>query len=619
MSMISVVATAGLVLCALAEPLPAQVAASGPQQAGAVLNAEDEVHRAARIALTGTLGFPPLPEVRADSPRDLLIFADRFPALSPSFDMSPPSAPTMVSSVLSKAETGTGFPEIFEYQLGSSYTPTGTPHVLVVAQHGFGMSAASVANQSTIDEECNARGFVYVAATGLDDQLFGSPISQIHIESVIQFMLNSFNVDPDRIYMVGFSAGAGVAVNFAARHRDPDGIMIAGLGAVSTSLDWTKTYNLGNVTTQLLMENPYNFNGSPTAEPFRYRQASGLFFTESSYPPLPGLVELAESMATNLGDIPTYITYDDGDQLPTISGNCETLFTVLQGLGASPTKVVQTGTVDGGGQPAPHSWAVLDVDELFDFWGGLSVVRYPVEIEAQQDLGGPTAWVSTTQAASGGFTYFDATADSGSGLITLLNVANASDVVIDVTSAGISGMPRITAVANVGQPYTLRITNLSSAPSYLLDSTGGTLITLVDSDPATGSLIVDVAAGTSLEFDVVSDPQWTSVLTSSPNPVSIGTSSSVALDCPSSATNAWLIVALQELLLNVKGVTLTASPIPPAILTLLPLNLDGDLSFPATIPNDPLFIGLRIPVQVLALDSQNTPFSVSNLWGFRID
>jgi len=128
-----------------------------------------------------------------------------------------------------------------------------------------------------------------------------------------------------------------------------------------------------------------------------------------------------------------------------------------------------------------------------------------------------------------------------------------------------------------------------------------------------------MAASTSIDFDVISDPQWTSVLTSSPNPVTIGTTGTVSLDCPPNAQNAWLIISLEELLLHVKGVTLTASPIPPALLILLPLDSVGDLSFPATIPFDPLLVGVRVPVQALAIDSSNTPVSVSNLWGFRVD
>ncbi len=612
--------TAGLLLCASTLPAAAQVAARAPQVGPkAALNLEDEAHRAARIALTGDLGFAPLPPLLANSPRDQLIFADRFPVEQQTYESSGGTPPTMFDGFLTTAQTGTIFPEIFKYQLGNSYDEFGPAHPLVVVYHGFGSSANSVAGASTLDEECNARGYIYASPTGLDDQLFGSPISQQHVEAMIQWLLDNFNIDPDRIFMVGFSMGGGVVTNFAARHRDPDDIMIAGLGTVSAAMDWTQTYNTGTAGTQSLLENIYNFGGDPTAKPFEYRQSSGMYFTEGTYPPLPGVVDTVESMATNLGSIPTYITYDSGDPLTHIPGTNETFETLLLGLGSTPTKVIQTGTLGGDGLPAPHSWAVLDETELFDFWDGLTVDRYPTDFAAQQDLGGPASWVSTTQGASGAFTYVEGSADALNGTIDISAVENAAVVDVDLAATSLAGSVRVTASAAAGQPYTLRLTDLASQPSYLLDHSSGALVTLVDSDPSTGSLYLDLAAGTSIDVDLVFDPQWTSSLTSAPNPVPINSSSTVQIDCPSDGQNAWLIIALQELLLPIKGVTLTASPIPPAILILLPLDASGDTSFPATIPNDPLFSGIRIPIQLMTLDAQNTPFSVSNLWGFKID
>ncbi|MFT7465022.1 MAG: hypothetical protein ACI9EF_003383, partial [Pseudohongiellaceae bacterium] len=371
--------------------------------------------------------------------------------------------------------------------------------------------------------------------------------------------------------------------------------------------------------TQVLLENFYNFNGSPIAEAFAYRQSSGLYFTEGTYPPYPGTLDTIESMATNLGSIPTYITYDTGDPLPEIAGTNEAFENVLFGLGSFPTKVLQSGTVDGDGLPAEHSWSVLDETELFDFWDGLSVDRYPEQVEAQQDLGGEVSWLSTTQNAADAFSYVNGVADRPSSTITIDNVTNAAEVEVHIGATSITSAPRIIASAAVGQPFSLRLSDSGNPPSYLLDHATAALIPLVDSDPSMDSLIVEIAGGSSLDVDVIYDPQWTSTLASAPNPVTIGNSSTVVVNCPSTADNAWMVIALEELLLPIQGVTLTASPIPPAFLILLPLDASGGTSFLASIPNDPLFSGIRIPIQVMALDSLNTPFSVSNLWGFRID
>jgi pimeloyl-ACP methyl ester carboxylesterase len=588
----------------------------------ALLPNGDENERAARIALTGDLGLPALQPVRSDSPRTSLYFADRVHITPQQFAASSGTPPTMFDGFIPSGSGGTEtiFPEVFKYQLGNSYSGTGTAHPLVVAYHGFGSSAGSVANQSTIDEEADSRGWVYVAPTGLDDQLFGSPICQQHIEVVIQYMLDNFNVDPDRIYMVGFSMGGGVAASFASRHRDPDGLMISAVGMVSSTMDWAMEYDQGNSGVQTLLENTYNFGGPPSTELFRYQQASGLYFDPTTYPPLPGTLDDDYSMGTNLAPLPTYVTYDTGDSISYVPDLNDELTTMLTGMGASVTSISVTGTVDGDGNPAPHSWAVLDESDLFDFFDGEEVDRTPSDIEAQQDLGGPVAFLETTQETADEFTWIDATSDRLTATLTVSNVENASVVEVDVSETGINSMPvRVTASAAAGESYQLRLTGFSSSPSYMTDHTSGALITLVDSEPSTGTLIYEVEAGVTLDADVNHDADWTASFTTSPNPVTIGSSTQVDIDGPSSATGAWIIVSITEMLTPVKGVTVTALPIPPALIVFVPLDAQGDSSFSAAIPNDPLLQGYRLPTQAVLTSPPASPEAVTNLWGFRIE
>lgn len=604
-----------LVLALLATPLLAQ-----KQQAPPLLNG-DEAHRAERIALTGTLGLPALLPLTVNSPRNSIYFADRLPLVPPASAQSG-SPPMMFDGFLPSGASGTGstFPEVFKYQLGNGYDVNGPAHPLVVAYHGFGMSAASVANQSQIDEECNLRNWVYVAPTGLDDQLFGSPISQQHVSAVIQWMITNHNVDPDRIYMVGFSMGGGVVGNYAARHRDPEGIMIAAVGSVSATMDWTMEYTIGNSSVKTLMQNIYNFGGTPTTQPFKYQQVSGLHFTPGTYPPLPGTLNNALSMATNLGSVPAYVTYDTGDTITHIPALNESLASLLTTNGTTLQKVVTSGTLGGDGNPAPHSWAVLDEADLFDFFDGKVVQRVPADFAAQLDLGGPVSWVDGVQKTAGAFSYLDGDADLLNGHLTVSNASNLQSLAIDAGAAGISSMPaRVTVSTGATTRLTLSLTGFPQSPSYLLDANSGALITLVDSDPATGSLICEVAPGSTLDVDVIHDPNWSSSFTSSPNPVLIGNTTQVDLNGPTGALGAWLIVSFQEQLLTVKGVKITALPVPPALILFVPVDGFGDLSFPADVPNDPILQGLRLPTQGILTGSGGLLLSVTNLWGFSID
>jgi len=591
-------------------------------QGPGILNAEDEAHRAARIALTGDLGFPPLPAVTADSPRTSIYWADRVP-VGQGPAPSAAEAPRMQDLFIPAGEGGTGtpFPEIAKLQVPVDYDGGGDARPLLVALHGFGFSANSVASQSTLDEECNVRGWFYLAPTGIDDQLFGPPIAQQNISAAIQHVLDTYLVDPDRIYMAGFSMGGGIAVNYAARHRDPDGIMIAAVGSVSATLDWAQEYSVGTPSLQSLMEHQYNFDGDPTTRPFAYRQASGAVF--SGYLPLPGLLDGPLSMATNVAGLPVYITYDVNDTIAHVPGVNDALEGLFVGLGADVQKRVRSGTVnpDFPWIEAPHSWAVLDEDEMCDMFAAAVVDRRPAAFAGQLDLGADVSWVSATQARADEFSYVDGAVDVGSGSLALTGIANVASLRIDTAAAGVAGYPvRVTASSvDLLDDTTLTLADLPAAPSYLLDAVTGALVTGVDSDPAAGTLSVVVPAGATLDVEVVHDPRWTTSLTTTPNPVPRGDTLQLAIDAPSTSVSAWWVFSVAEALTVAKSAVMTASPAPPAILVYLPLDGNGDVTLPLTVPNDPSLADLRLPWQTLSLNGLGAVDSVSNLWGFRIE
>lgn len=586
------------------------------------LNAADEVERQARIAVTGDLGFAPLPAVYEDSPRDNFLYADRLP-----HGDSPPSgtiaAVTKVQTSLPASLTGTGFAEFIQYQLPEAYDGSGPPHPLIVAYHGYGGSCTSPANLSTVDEEANTRNWVYLAVTGLDDQLFGTPISQQNTTAAIQWMLDGFNIDADRIYMVGFSVGGGIVANYAARHRDPDGVMIAAIGTVCGTTDWTLEYNI-NPFVQGWMENAYNFGGTPTAQAFRYQQASAAYHDTGSYPPpTAALLVDSVSMLHNLGPVPTYVTYDTDDGITHVPHMGDELESSVASLGGVTFKRVQTGTVLPGppSVPAPHSWAVLDEVEFFDFLEGHTAQRVPQDFQAQLDLGGDVAWVTAIQDVTGAFTYVDGDADPGSNRITLSQLQNTDRLRVDVGSAGVTGdLPVRVTIENLGPSDTrVQLTGFAQTPSRMKHVGSNALVTLVDSDPATGSLFVVVPAGTTFDARVLHDPTWTSVITTSPTPVAIGETLDVSIDGPDTSITTYLVVSMSEVLTPVGDVVITAYPVPPVFIMALPLDLQGDISFSQVVPNEPVLSGVRFPTQAVTVTSAGVLESVSNLWGLYVD
>lgn len=548
---------------------------------------------------------------------DSLFEADRVEVPQDSTDV-PPGIPLPTEVTLSSAQTRTGFAESLYYLLPNGYDPLGPPRPLLVAYHGYGMSAETPHLQSTLDEQAWAQGWIYMAPTGLDKQVFGTPTSQENTEAAIEWMLANFQVDPDRICMVGFSMGAGITASFAARHRDPDGIMLAAVGLVSGTTDWTMEYNRGTAAAKLVLEHPLNFGGSSVAEPFRYQQASALYFDPATYPwspgPSVGVLIAALSMATNLHGMPTYITCDAGDTIPYVPALADELDALLGSLGGTTQKVVVTGTT-----PATHSWAVLDELDLLAFFAGKVANRVPTSFLAQLDLGGRVAWVGLEQAAAGAFSYVDGWSDAGAGILVMQSIANAAEVGVDSGLAGVPTGPRISAASADALGTRLAVGGFAQPPSYLLEAPGGGYLPGVDSAPVAGELRIDVAPLDVLAFDVVHDPDWSGLLTTTPNPAAPGGPIQLNVAGSPGDDTAWVIVAAAEQLLAVKGFTIAAVPVPPAIVFPLPLNGSGLGAAAGVLPNDPLLVGLRLPTQAVLAVGFSTPVAVTNLWGLRIE
>ena len=620
---------------------PSAAAQSAPQLAKPAVGQNprdriDKVDHAARlerIALTGDLGFPMLPPVFWDSPQDNLRFADRFP-----FGEQAPSAadggstPPALDGFIPSGPTGTGtqVAEIFKYLMPPGYEiyqPGLPPIPLVIAYHGYGASANSVAALSDIDDECYERGWAYFAPTGMDDQLFGSPLCLQNMEAALNYMLVHYNIDRDRIYAVGFSMGGGIMSNFAARHRDPNGTMIAALGIVSGTFDWTMSWKMGDSQLKTLMQSQFNFSGPANSATykFNYQKASGMFYTYASYPPLTQALEptFNNSLATNFRTIPTFICWDTGDTLSEVQTQEFDFYNLVSGLGGTVEYHTVTGTIHPiNGLPAPHSWAVLDENQLFDFFEGKVVDRMPQTFHALIAESGTTSWMSLEQNFTNAFSIVDGTTDPLIPSVALSGVLNASSVHLDMNALGFSSSEpvRINAGATAGN-FALELTGFDDPPAYLVDATTGDLIIGTESDPLTDTLSQQVISpGGSLDALVITDPTWSTDLTTGPNPVPVGGALTLDIDAPDTSTLALLFIGFDSALGTISGgYTITMQLGPPTIYVELPLDLNGNASLPATMPNDTALAGLTLLLQTVSVQGGGGGVdSISNLWSIHV-
>jgi hypothetical protein len=326
-------------------------------------------------------------------------------------------------------------------------------------------------------------------------------------------------------------------------------------------------------------------------------------------------------MGDNLDTLPVYMTWDTGD---TLVENPPAMGAQVAGLIAAAGGSVEThpvsGTVDPITQlPKPHSWAVLDEVALFDFFTGKVANRTPDVFKGQRDVSSTVSFAKVVQQVPSVFTFVNGSGTAGE--LHLTNVSNAISITANAMQAGVSGTwpVRVVATSTDVSGFTLKLTGFDQPPSYLLKTSDGTLVTGVDSDPLTGTLIVKVPGNGTVDVQVVSVP-WTASLTSTPDPAPIG--GAVALDLDAGAgtsVTGFLILSVAELLTPIKeGYAITASLLPPALLVQIPLDGFGDFHIAGMLPDDPALAGVRLPLQAVAVTPTGSIDAVSNLWGLHI-
>jgi len=139
----------------------------------------------------------------------------------------------------------------------SLYVPTSYdathPTPLIVALHGLGSSDAAIMRYQGLTDLAEERGYIVVAPMGFNSRgWYGSrgpgrasvrgeaandpenlgELSQQDVMNVLELVRNEFNVDPDRIYLMGHSMGGGGTWHLALTYPD----LWAALGPVAPAI-----------------------------------------------------------------------------------------------------------------------------------------------------------------------------------------------------------------------------------------------------------------------------------------------------------------------------------------------------------------------------------------------
>jgi poly(3-hydroxybutyrate) depolymerase len=120
---------------------------------------------------------------------------------------------------------------------------------LVVALHGLGSNPQQIMKYTGLTDAAQKHGFIVVAPMGYNSRgWYGQPIpkkmvkaddpknlaelSEKDVMNVLAIVRKDFNVDPDRIYLMGHSMGGGGTWHLALKHPD----LWAGLAPIAPAI-----------------------------------------------------------------------------------------------------------------------------------------------------------------------------------------------------------------------------------------------------------------------------------------------------------------------------------------------------------------------------------------------
>ncbi len=166
--------------------------------------------------------------------------------------------------------------DIFSYQVPQSYTEEESIPLLVTF-HQWGGNQHS--NYFTdFDEQADTLGWMFLSPFGGASNNYSHQGAQELFEGEIQWMLDNFSIDKNRIYMVGGSMGGAVGAIYANNHLDPTKPMVAATASGSGILDCERRYDEMEGNNSMIEW----FGGTPEEAPFEYHRNSAVYFADST-------------------------------------------------------------------------------------------------------------------------------------------------------------------------------------------------------------------------------------------------------------------------------------------------------------------------------------------------
>ncbi len=182
--------------------------------------------------------------------------------------------------------------DVFSYQIPEFYDEN-DPHPLIITFHQWGGNENS--NYYTqFDEEANNRNWIFLSPYGGSSNNYNHQGMQAMVESEIIWMMENFNINKNKIYMVGGSMGGASGAIYANNHLDPTKPMVAATASASGILDCERRAIEMDGNNSMIEW----FGGEWYEVPFEYHRNSAVYFADST-----------QSMHYNLKHTPLYLDF----------------------------------------------------------------------------------------------------------------------------------------------------------------------------------------------------------------------------------------------------------------------------------------------------------------------
>jgi hypothetical protein len=343
-----------------------------------------------------------------------------------------PGEPGLFEVVLNN--TGSGWLEKFLLYVPA--LPPGQRAPMLVVFHKFGVSHWDAFFNTTFFEEAAARKWFVVAPLGATQASFSSLESQINVREALRFVASHYNVNPYKVYGVGFSMGGGSATSFAARSVDPASPMFAAIvnhtGGVSLANTYANEWDDDDADDNTpvpgqhlevpdILENW--FGGPPATHAFEYQRCSMIDLDPSTR-----TVSSGTDMSRNISHVPVLDWMASNDPLVYLRDQTTAFDAHVNGQNAHNSMTVVNADV--------HKWYTLDFHAACDWLSQFSL-QMPRTASTLADQDGTYFWFQIEQSVGGVFTPVNWTVDTPNNRLTIWGTANLQRISVDATAAGL--------------------------------------------------------------------------------------------------------------------------------------------------------------------------------------